>query len=65
MPRLDEDTVVRRVEAVRLSRVSIAMDGWHEHPDHAEVLDAFTRGEIDAAELLRQVNVDFRGRADK
>lgn len=65
MPRLDKDTVVRRVEAVRLSRVSIAMDGWHEHPDHAEVLDAFTPGEIDAAELLRQVSGNFRGRVDK
>ena len=58
--QLDKDTVARRVEALRLARVSSAMEGLYERPDDASVLDAFARGEIDRAEFMRRVSVKAR-----
>lgn len=59
--QLDKDTVARRVEALRLARVSSAMEGLYERPDDASALDAFARGEIDRAEFMRRVSARFRG----
>ena len=61
MPQLDNDTVVRRVEADRLARSSSAIEGLDARPDDAEVLNPFARGEFDRAEFMRRVSVEFRG----
>jgi hypothetical protein len=62
MPRVDKDTVARRVEALRLTRVSSVMEGWRERPNDGAGLDAFARGEIDRAQFMCRVSVEFRGR---
>jgi hypothetical protein len=57
MPQFDEETIARRVEALRLARVDGAMEGLYELPNDAAALDAFARGEIDRAEFMRRVSV--------
>ena len=61
MPQLDNDIVVRRVEAARLAAASSAVEGLDDRPDDAGVLNPFARGEVDRAELMRRVSVEFRG----
>lgn len=66
MPQLDKDVVARRVEALRLLRLSSAKEGLHGAARYAAVLDPFARGETERAAFLHRVSVEFRrGRADK
>lgn len=61
MRQLDNDTVVRRVEASRLAGASSAIEGLDDRPDDAGVLYPFARGEVGRAELMRQVSVELKG----
>jgi hypothetical protein len=51
---MTNDEIRRREEAVRQARHSNAMEGLRELPKDALVLDAYARGEIDAAEFAHQ-----------
>jgi hypothetical protein len=49
------DELRRSLDARREARHSNAIEGLHEPPDEAALLDAVARGEIDGAEYRRQV----------
>ena len=55
MAAMDANTKARRLEALRLARISSAMEGLDEHPEDAAALDAYAAGDIDRAELERRV----------
>jgi hypothetical protein len=63
VPRFSSEEIARRLEGLRLARISSAMEGLYEFPEHAVALDAFARGEIDRAEFMRRVSVDQSGSA--
>ena len=56
---MDAEEIQRSLDARRCARHSIAMEGLHETPEEAALLDAVARGEIDGDEYRRRVLADL------
>ncbi len=57
MPPFDAETKARRLEGLRLARISSAMEGLRTSPEDDAALDAFARGDIDRTEFMRRIRV--------
>jgi hypothetical protein len=60
---MTKEEIARRVEGLRLARVSSAMEGLYEYAEDAAALDAYARGEIDRAEFDRRIRAHSASRA--
>jgi hypothetical protein len=54
---MTKEEIARRIEGLRLARISGAMEGLYEAAEDTAALDAFARGEIDRAEFMRRIGV--------